>query len=198
MMNHAAGESITVRDVQDEGQDSATVGDAGSLASVKLGSKGIRAAQGPETPAEFGTFAHEAYGYAAEDKYGDRADVERRVGVTKPDGRMAEGEVDLTVGNALIDYKSCDMRDWTASEASAAAREHGQQMKEYVESPDTPANAKGWIIATVPPNSQEVRDAYSGRLKEYGVGVEFAKGEDQASVMRATDAAVERTPQQDE
>ena len=153
-------------------QDVQKVADsAQEAAGAKLLSPvGMKAMQGEtDTPAKFGTFAHEAYGYAAEDRYGDAAYIERRVGVTKPDSSLAEGEIDLAVGNALIDYKTCYMRDWTTTEARAAASKHGQQMKEYVDSPDTPANAKGWIIATVPPDSQVVRDAYATTLNEYNV-----------------------------
>lgn len=184
-----------MKDICSEGQGVEAAGEASSIVASKLGGKGVKAIQGDtDTPTKFGTFAHEAYGYAAEDKYGDAADIERRVGVTKPGGWLADGEVDLAVGNALIDFKTCDMRDWTTTEARAAAREHGQQMKEYVDSPDTPADAKGWIIATVPPDSQVVRDAYAATLSEYNVGVKFAKGEDQASVMKAVDKAVKDTP----
>lgn len=184
-----------MKDICSEGHDVDAAVEADNTTASKLGGRGVRAVQGDtDTPTKFGTFAHEAYGYAAEDKYGDAADIERRVGTTKPDGSLAEGEVDLAVGNALIDYKTCDMRDWSTTEARVAARKHGQQMKEYVDSPDTPADAKGWIVATVPPDSQIVRDAYAAVLSEYNIGVKFAKGEDQASVMKAVDKAVKDTP----
>lgn len=184
-----------MKDTQNEGQDAGTAGEADNLSASQLGGKGVKAMQGDtDTPAKFGTFAHEAYGYAAADKYGDAADIERPVGVTKSNGSLAEGRVDLAVGNALIDYKTCGMRNWTKTEARAAAREHGQQMKEYMDSPDTPANAKGWIIATVPPDSQVMRDAYATTLNDYNVGVKFAKSEDQASVMEAVGKAVKDTP----
>jgi len=180
-----------MKDTRSEGQDAGAAGEVDNISAPKLGGTGIKAMQGDtDTPAKFGTFAHEAYGYAAEDKYGDAADIERRIGVTKPDGSLAEGEIDLAVGHALIDYKTCNMRDWTTTEARAAARKHGQKMQEYVDSPDAPANAKGWIIATVPPDSQVVRDAYAATLNEHNVGVKFAKSEDQASVMEAVDKAV--------
>ena len=138
-------ESVTMKDTQSEGQDAGPVGEAGSKTDPKLGGRGASAMQGDtDTPTKFGTFAHESYGYAAEDKYGEGADVERRVGVTKPDGTLAEGEVDLIKGNALIDYKSNDMRGLDDGRGeNARTRQHGQQMKEYVDSPDTPADAKG-------------------------------------------------------
>jgi hypothetical protein len=190
------------RDVQesaDAAQESAgggrKLGPAGKKSMRGEGDAGAGSAEevNTDTPTKFGTFAHQGYGIAAGEKYGEKANIERRVGVTRADGTLAEGEVDLTVGNALIDYKTDDMRDWTTSEARAAAHKHGQQMKEYVDSPDTPIEAKGWIIATVPPRSQEVRSAYAGGLKECGVGAKFAKGEDQTSVMQAVDQAVKET-----
>lgn len=184
-------------DTQDV-QEASDVAQKSATPLKPLGSTGMKSMQGEvvntDTPTVFGTFAHEAYEDAAEEKYGDDADRERRVGVTRPDGSLAEGEVDLMVGNALIDFKTNDMRDWSTGEARTAGHKHGQQMKEYVDSPDTPSHAKGWIIATVPPNSQEVRDVYATTLSEYGVGVKFAKGEDQASVMKEVDKAVRETP----
>lgn len=144
---------------------------------------------GEQTPANFGTWAHS--GYEQEAYFAlDDAEREREVRVTKRDGSETWGKVDLISGNALIDFKTNDLRDWSAAKARAMAKEHGQQMSEYVASPDTPANAKGWIVATVPPQSDAVRKVYASELGAYGVGVKYSASEDPADVVRAVREAV--------
>jgi len=173
-----------------------------SLSGTGLNDTGIGAMQGPldtdtaqeenvdtSTPREFGKFAHQAYQSAAYETFDD-IDNEVPVIVTKPDGTEAQGYVDTMIGNTLVDYKTNDMRNWDAAQAVRFGNEHGQQMREYVESSGTPEDAKGWIVATVPPESEEVRQTYFDTLAGYDVGVKFAEGEDQDSVMDAVKAAI--------
>jgi hypothetical protein len=176
-----------------------------SSPSTGLSDAGIGAVQGPSdidtsqaeevdtsSPREFGKFAHQAYQSAAYETFDD-VDNEVPVVVTKPDGTEAQGYVDTMVGKTLIDYKTNDMRNWDTAQAVRYGNEHGQQMQEYVESSDTPQDAKGWVVATVPPESEEVRQAYADTLAGYDVGVRFAKGEDQDSVLDAVKGGVEST-----
>jgi len=147
------------------------------------------------TPALFGTFAHAAYEVTAYDRF-DNVVNEEPVRITKSDNTQTWGRIDTIVNNrVIIDYKTNDMRDWDVDRARAAGRswEHGPKVKAYVDSPDTPTDSQGWIIATVPPRSEQVRQAYSDTLAEYSVGAKFAEGEDQDSVMKAVAAAVEDT-----
>ncbi len=99
------------------------------------------------------------------------------------------------IGNdrVIIDYKTNFMPSWSVSDARRHGNEHGRQVQEYVESEGTPDDARGWIISTVPPKSEQVRQAYSDTLAEYSVGVKFSQGEDQASAMTAVTEAVEES-----
>jgi hypothetical protein len=144
------------------------------------------------TPHEFGTFAHQVYEAHAYLKFDD-VENERSVRVIKPDGRIDEGKIDtvLNEGQTLIDYKTSDMRTWDAAQVRVAGRVHGQQMAEYIASPDTPADASGWVIPTVPPERDEVRQMYADRLAEYGVGVKFPESDQPEDVMDAVQSAVD-------
>lgn len=143
------------------------------------------------TAGQFGTFAHEAY-QAATDEAFDDVDHNVPVIVTKPDGSEAQGYIDTLINErVIIDYKTNYMPDWSVSDATKYGRDHGRQVQEYVQSDGTPADAQGWIIATVPPDSEDVRTAYTGTLSEYGVGVQFSAGEDQEAVMKAVSDAVQ-------
>jgi hypothetical protein len=179
-----------------------------SSPSIGLSDAGIGAMQGPadidtsqaeevdtSSPREFGKFAHQAYQSVAYETFDD-VDSEVPVVVTRPDGTEAQGYVDTMIGKTLIDYKTNDMRNWDTAQAARYGNEHGQQMQAYVASPSTPQDATGWIVATVPSESEEVRQTYADTLASYGVGARFAKGEDQDSVMDAVRGAVESTETQ--
>ncbi len=148
------------------------------------------------TPQTFGTFAHQAYEWAAEEEFDD-VESNRSVVVTKPDGTEAQGYIETFINERIvIDYKSSYMPAWSVADARRYGNEHGQQVKEYVTSKSMPDDAQGWIIATVPPESMEVRDAYSEAVSRHGVGVKFSAGEQQDNVMQAVSEAVESTPPQ--
>jgi len=82
------------------------------------------------------------------------------------------------------------MRGWSAADARRYAHDHGRQLKEYIDSPDAPSNAKGWIVATVPPESESIRKIFSETLDQYGIGVKFTKSEDPTAVVEAVKSAM--------
>jgi hypothetical protein len=180
-----------VSDEQSTSCGSAGLSDAGVAAMQGAPEREVSQAEAvnTSTPIRFGTFAHEAYSLAAYENFDD-VDREVPVIVTKRDGAEAQGRIDTMIGDTLIDYKTNDMRDWDVAKAVSSAKEHGLQMQEYVESPGTSKDARGWIVATVPPRSEEVRQTYANTLARYGVGVKFTGGEDQDTVMEAVKAAV--------
>jgi hypothetical protein len=142
------------------------------------------------TPHEFGTFAHGAYEWSAEERFED-VESNRPVIVTKPDGSEAQGYIDTLINErVIVDYKTNNMRDWSVADAQRYGNEHGQQVKGYVNSPEMPSDARGWIIATVPPESAEVRQAYTDAAGVHDVGVKFSGSEQQADVMEAVSEAV--------
>lgn len=142
------------------------------------------------TPQTFGTFGHGAYEWAAEEHFED-AESNRPVIVTKPDGSEAQGYIDTLIDErVIVDYKTNDMRAWTVADAQRHGNEHGQQVKGYVNSPEMPSDARGWIVATVPPESAEVRQAYADAAGAHDVGVKFAGSEQQTDVMEAVSEAV--------
>lgn len=141
------------------------------------------------TPHRFGTFAHEAYQVAVGERFDD-VDHNVPVIVTKPDGSQAQGYIDTLINDrVIIDYKTNYMPGWSISDAVRYGHEHGRQVQEYVQSEGTPADARGWIIATVPPESADVRTTYVDTAAQYDVGVKFA-GEDTESVVKAVSEAV--------
>lgn len=142
------------------------------------------------TPQTFGTFAHQAYEWAAEEHFED-AESNRSVIITKPDGSEAQGYIDTLIDErVIVDYKTNDMRAWTVADAQRYGNEHGQQLKGYVNSPEMPSDARGWIIATVPPESAEVRQAYTDAVGVHDVGVKFSESEQQEDVVEAVSEAV--------
>jgi hypothetical protein len=142
------------------------------------------------TPQTFGTFAHQAYEWAAEEHFDD-VESNRPVIVTKPDGTEAQGYIDTFIDERIVvDYKSNYMPGWSVSDARRYGDQHGQQVKEYVNSEGMPDDARGWIIATVPPESAEVRDAYADAASMHDVGVKFAAGEQQEDVIDVVSEAV--------
>ncbi len=146
--------------------------------------------EGPMTPQTFGTFGHGGYEWAAEERLDD-VESNRSVLIIKPDGSEAQGYIDTFINErVIIDYKTNDMRDWGEAEARRYGNEHGQQVQEYVNSPEMPDDARGWIVATVPPESAESRQAYSDAAGVHDVGVKFSASEQQEDVMEAVSEAV--------
>lgn len=144
----------------------------------------------PMTPQTFGTFGHGVYEWAAEEQFED-AESNRSVIVTRPDGSEAQGYIDTLINErVIIDYKTNDMRAWSVADAQRYGNEHGQQVQEYVNSPEMPSDARGWIIATVPPESAEVRQAYADAVGVHDVGVKFSGSEQQEDVVEAVSEAV--------
>ena len=152
------------------------------------------ASQDEMTPHGFGTFAHFAYETHADLTFDD-VESERPVRVTKPDGSVRQGSVDTAINDdqVLIDYKTGDMRAWDTAKARTEAHKHGRQVREYVDSPDTPEDARGWVIATVPPEIAESRQAYADTLAEHEVGVKFSESEQPEDVMAAAQSAVDES-----
>lgn len=144
------------------------------------------------TPQTFGTHAHIAYIDAAQDRI-DRDKVwgEVEVRTSDTDGNLKDGKVDLLVDDKVIDFKTNDMRDWSETTARRFGHEHGKQVQGYVESPDTPENAEGYVISSVPPKSEDVRDTYTQALQDHGVDVRFSKSEAPEDVAEAAADIVE-------
>lgn len=146
------------------------------------------------TPLKWGRFGHAAYEYYVEYEGAfDDVTSEESVIITKPDGVEAEGRIDTLINEkVIIDYKTDDMTDWDAAKATAIARSwsHGPKVKAYVDSPETPQDAKGWIVATQPPKAEEVRQAYADGLAEFGVGVKWAESQHPDQVIDAIRDAV--------
>jgi hypothetical protein len=151
------------------------------------------------TPHGFGTFAHSAYETHVDLRFDD-VENELPVRVTKPDGSVKQGWVDTAINDdqVLIDYKTGDMREWDVQKARKEAQKHGQQVREYMDSPDTPEDASGWIVATVPPVAAETRQAYSDALAEHKVGVKFSESEEPEDVMAAVQSAADDSATHDE
>lgn len=147
------------------------------------------------TPQTFGIFAHQAYEWATEERFDD-VESNRSVVITKPDGTEAAGYIDTLINERIvIDYKSNYMPAWNVSEARRYGNEHGQQVEEYVNSKGMPDDARGWIIATVPPESAEVRQAYIEAASAHGVGVKLSAGEQQEDVMNVVSEVVAESEQ---
>lgn len=143
-----------------------------------------------DNPRSFGRFAHEAYQLSAFYHFDD-VDNEVPVVVTKPDGTRVQGYIDTLINDkVIVDYKTNNMRDWSESRARREAKEYGRQVQEYVEADGAPPGCRGWIIATVPPNTSEIAEVYADELKEFGVGVKFCRGESAEDVIRAVEEAI--------
>lgn len=143
------------------------------------------------TPQLFGTRKHEEFALAAQKEFGEQAQTEVLVDITKIDGTEATGEIDLLIGSFVFDYKTDDTRDWTDGKARSHANEYGRQVQEYVDSPDTPHDARGWIIMTRPSEENDLPAAYVDTLREYGIGCWIAADETPEAVMRAAKEILE-------
>ena len=128
--------------------------------------------------AKDGRDGHAIYGRTVEDALDDTdkgVNVYSNEQVTLPDGR--NGFIDTRINETIIDYKTHDMIDWTEADAKHYGNEHGEQVRGYMESPDTPDDALGFIIATGrSPDTDGVWKVYQDTLAEYGVGVRYATG----------------------
>lgn len=146
--------------------------------------------------AEFGRWIHQGYGEEAEARFDD-AVIEDMVNVER-DGYVSEGRIDLRVDDKyLFDYKTHDMREWTDTQATRYGDEHGKQMRSYVESWDTPDDAHGWLVSTVPPNSEFVREAYSSAAGKHNVDVIFGKSEQPEDVIDAIENTIDQMEELD-
>jgi hypothetical protein len=165
----------------------------------QLSAEGIQSIQGSAEgtsdsevmkPHEFGTLAHEAYQWAAEEHFED-AESKHTLIVTKPDGTTKNGEIDTLIDErVVIDYKTDYMPDWSVADARRLGDQYGRQVEEYVNGEGMPPDACGWIIATVPSESAEVRQAFVDAAGAHGVSVKFSKGEQQEDVIEAVSEAV--------
>jgi hypothetical protein len=113
-------------------------------------------------------------------------------------GEPKKGVVDSIIEhqgqNTLVDYKTNDMSQWSIVDASRFGQEHGSQVQGYVQSPEIPKGAKGYIISIGKPStSLEVTKAYEDALKQHGVDVVFAQGGTPEDVVSAVKTAMNKT-----
>jgi hypothetical protein len=151
----------------------------------------------------FGTHLHGWYAREGELRFagenGDEVYAEKPVQVLDQDGTEHDGFVDLVVHEKyLFDFKSDDMRSWNETSARERAEKYGKQMQQYMESPDTPEDASGWIIATTPSESDEVTKAFEETLDQYGVKVRYSKGVEAQSVLDEVESVLEGEQSEDE
>lgn len=131
----------------------------------------------------FGRDAHVAYQRVA-DNFFDEVEAERPVRVHTESDEELNGRVDLVIDeNQLVDFKTNDMRQWSVGEATRFARAHGKQLRDYVDSPDTPDDSVGYIVSTVPPEDAAARATYQDVTAEYRVKVVFSESEQPEDVM---------------
>ena len=117
--------------------------------------------------------------------------TEVEVSIQGENGTEQVGRIDAVIDEKhLFDFKTNYMKDWTEKDAIRYGHEHGAQVRSYVDSPDTPGDAQGWIIASVPPDSPDARKTYSDILGSYGVGVKYSQSEQQEDVIRAMEEAI--------
>jgi hypothetical protein len=170
---------------KDMPQDYPDLNDIGSMALQG----NIEVAEFDE-PAHFGTFAHTGYELNAYHHFDD-VELERQVRVTKPDGTVNDGKIDLVINeNRLFDYKTGSMQNWDDKRALSEASRDGRQMYEYIHSPDTPTDSIGTIVRTVPSKSASVCRAYEAGLIEYGVNVIYSPSEEPDAVTHAIEKAI--------
>jgi hypothetical protein len=172
-------------------------GDAG------LSPAGMKAMQGEtevktENPsdlkwkAEDGTAAHTIYERSVEDSLDDQdkdVSVYSNEVITLPDGQT--GIIDTRVNSTIVDYKTHDMSNWKKADAIHFGHEHGQQVENYVNSPNTPTDAKGYIIAAgKPPADASVQQKYTDTLAGHGVDVKYPVGGEPEDIVTAVEKAV--------
>ncbi len=143
-----------------------------------------------DRPCEFGVFAHQAYKAAAYDSFDD-VDEEVPVIIKGEDGSEQQGYIDNIIDDqVLIDYKTHDMRNYSSAEAEVLAENIGKKMQEYVKALGDSSEHKGYIISTVPPESNEVRKAMEATLAKYDVRIIFSESEQPEDVIKSVKKAV--------
>ena len=159
----------------------------------QFGETGQRSIQGNDLhwTAPDGAIAHDGYQRAVEEALDDTdngVSVYNNEQVTNPDG--SQGFIDTRINNTILDYKTNDMSKWTSGDAVRFGHEHGKQVQGYVESPDTPDNAKGYIIAAGrPPQDTQVKKTYTNTLAEHDVGVKYPSGGEPQDIVNSVDEA---------
>lgn len=144
-----------------------------------------------ERAPEWGIFAHQVYQAAAHDRF-DEVETEKHARYEDENGTQHNGRVDIVINeNKLFDVKTHNGREWSEAEATRYGDEHGQQMRRYIDSPDTPDDSEGWIVLTVPPELEESREAYAAAAGAHGVSVMFSKSEQPSDVVKCMDEAVD-------
>lgn len=169
-------------------------------AKPMFGETGKRAMQGDDLQwtAQDGTADHVIYQYSVEDALDDPDQdvyVYNNEKVTNPDG--SQGVIDTRINNTIIDYKTNDMSLWSVSDARRFGYEHGRQVQGYVESPDTPDNARGYIIAAGrPPRDPKAQEAYTSTLAEHGIGVKYTAGGEPDDIVNSVNETLQDTQSQ--
>ena len=116
-----------------------------------------------------GTLLHGAYEYKVLEEFGNS---DREVSVVLKDGRS--GRIDSIINDKyLVDYKNHDMRTWSESQAKHYVKKFSSQMKDYVECDYTPKGSEPIIVATCPPNDENIRSLIQEGLKREGVEIVF-------------------------
>ena len=100
--------------------------------------------------------------------------VDKQVGVSLPGEEGRVGYIDVLIGNKIIEIKTHDMLDWTQAHATRMAEEHAEQVRGYMDSPDTADNAEGYLLmAGREPQDRLARDAYVETAREREVEAQF-------------------------
>jgi hypothetical protein len=123
-------------------------------------------------PTEWGKFAHGAYEEAVEDAYGDEAQSEVRVTVTRPDGTEKRGRIDSLVGSTVIDYKTSKLD--RLNENGGLTRALGKiktQVASYCDSPDTPAGSAAAVVFQFRPADPACQQFVEDYLRDAGIQV---------------------------
>jgi hypothetical protein len=123
---------------------------------------------------------------------------EEPIFVADAHGNKKIGKVDTRIdhGNntTLIDYKTNDMNDWTEADGRRFGHEHGEKMKEYMESNQTPVGSLGYIIQCGRlPKNEYAKRVYSDSIEQYGGKVLFPDDGTPESVIGSVREAMEKT-----
>lgn len=110
------------------------------------------------------------------------------------------GKIDTLIAHkgytTIVDYKTHDMTNWTLAYAERLGREHGQQVKGYVDGTQIASGIKGYIIAVGRlPRDAEAKAAYVQAVAEHGVDVKFTEGGEPEDVVKAVREAMQQTEQ---
>ena len=154
---------------------------------TRIGEAGQKAMQGPadapsldEEPwtAADGSAVHAIYARRVEEGI-EAADPTAEVRVEEAVGLPGggTGRIDTRIDGLIVDYKTHDMKAWTPTVAARYGNEHGQQLADYVDSPDTPDNARAVLIAAGrEADDSEALETYVDALRSHGV--EYRSGGD--------------------